>query len=87
MTPESRPPSASARFRKEAVEWAGSLTGLLGAALLALNNAWSGYGFLAFLFSNVCWITYGRMTDAKGLITMQLGFTATSLIGIWQWLV
>lgn len=73
-------------MRKETVEWAGSLTGLTGAGLLALNNAWSGYGFIAFLISNGCWIAYGRMADARGLITMQLGFTVTSLVGIWRWL-
>ena len=73
-------------MRKETFEWAGSLTGLAGAGLLAMNTAWSGYGFLAFLISNLCWIAYGRMAGAKGLITMQLGFTVTSLVGIWRWL-
>lgn len=73
-------------LKQTTVEWLGSLTGLLGAGLLALNNAWSGYGFVAFLISNACWILYGRMARAKGLITMQLGFTATSMIGIWRWL-
>ena len=73
-------------LRKETVEWVGSLTGLLGAGLLATNSVWSGYGFVAFLFSNMCWIAYGRMAQARGLITMQVGFTVTSLVGIWQWL-
>lgn len=73
-------------LRKESIEWLGSLTGLLGAGLLATNSDWSGYGFVAFLLSNACWIAYGRMIQARGLITMQIGFTATSLVGIWQWL-
>lgn len=68
-------------------EWAGSLTGLLGAALIAVRCRFSGYGFLFFLLSNFCWIAYGLSTGASGLILMQIGFTATSLLGVYRWLV
>lgn len=68
------------------IEWAGSLTGLLGAALLALNSPVSGYGFVAFLVSNLCWITFGIITRSRPMIAMQAGFTATSVVGIYQWL-
>lgn len=68
------------------LEWAGSASGLLGAFLLATNTAISGYGFVAFLFSNLCWIAVGRGRAMHGLTTMQLGFMATTLLGIWRWL-
>lgn len=67
------------------LEWLGCFSGLLGAALLAFNNRHSGYGFVAFLASNLCWIGYGLLTDAWGLVVMQLGFTATSVLGLYHW--
>ena len=68
-------------------EWMGAATGVLGALLLAINTPWSGYGFVAFLASNLFWITYGCMRRAFGLVTMQLVFTLTSVIGISRWLI
>ena len=42
-------------------EWLGALLGLAGAARLAANHRLSGWGFLAFLLSNGCWIAYALM--------------------------
>lgn len=68
------------------IEWLGSLTGLAGAILLAINNDFSGYGFVMFLLSNCFWITFALKTKSYGLLTMQLGFFATSVLGISRWL-
>lgn len=68
------------------VEWTGAALGLLGSALLANNNEYSGYGFIAFLLSNACWLWFGLRTRTWGMVTMQLGFTGTSLLGIYRWL-
>ena len=62
------------------MEWAGCVTELCGAALLAMNNQYSGWGFVLFLSSNVAWITYGLISHATGMVVMQLGFTVTSLM-------
>ena len=66
--------------------WIGSLLGLFGAALLALNVQISGYGWVAFLASNMAWITYGIRTKTNSLLVMQLGFTFTSFVGLYRWL-
>lgn len=68
------------------LEWLGAALGLIGAALLAANHRLSGWGFLAFLLSNGCWIAYALMTSAYGLITMQAGYTIISAIGLCRWL-
>lgn len=70
----------------KSVEWAGSIIGLIGASLLATNSPLSGYGFVAFLISNCCWIYFGYKTKSHGLLTMQAGFTLTSVLGIARWL-
>lgn len=69
------------------LEWSGCFFGLLGAVILALNNQYSGWGFVAFLISNCLWIAFGIQTETMGLVLMQAGFTVTSLMGIWNWLI
>jgi len=69
------------------LEWLGCITGVIGAFLLALNNEWSGWGFVAFLLSNVFWIAFGVLKKTHGLITMQLVFTITSLLGVYRWMI
>lgn len=68
------------------VEWTGALLGLIGSAMLALNVSVSGFGFLAFLISNLFWLVFGVKKKAWGLVTMQVGFTVTSLMGLYNWL-
>lgn len=68
------------------LEWTGAALGLLGAALLAANHRYSGWGFLAFLLSNACWIAFGLLSHTYGLIAMQIGFSVTSVVGLFRWL-
>lgn len=69
------------------VDWLACLAGLLGAALLACNNRYSKWGWMAFLLSNICWIAYSVAQNDYALLTQQAGFTVTSLIGVYKWLV
>lgn len=69
------------------VEWSGTVLGLVGSLLLALNITISGYGFITFLASNVCWLFFGIRNRAWGLVTMQAGFAVTSLLGIYNWFI
>lgn len=67
------------------LEWFGALLGLCGASLLASHHRYCGWGFLAFLLSNLCWIGFALLTGAYGLLLMQLGFTLTSVVGFFRW--
>ena len=71
----------------DTLQWAGCATGVAGALLLALNTKHSGWGFVLFLVSNGFWTAYGIQTGAPGLVATQVIFTATSLLGIYRWLV
>lgn len=71
----------------DALQWAGCATGVAGALLLALNTRHSGWGFVLFLISNGFWTAFGLQTGAPGLVATQVIFTATSLLGIYRWLV
>lgn len=68
----------------QTIEWAGSITGLAGATLLAMNTKISRYGWLFFLASNGLLITFSLLGGHKGLLLMQCGFTLTSLLGIFR---
>lgn len=62
-------------------------TGLLGAFLLATRGHWAGLGWIAFLASNALWIYFARRQGHHGLLVQQLGFTLTTLTGIYVWLI
>lgn len=65
-----------------ALEWAGSLLGLLGAFLLATHSRASRYGWVAFLAANVAMIAFAFGIDRYGLLVQQAGFMGTSLLGL-----
>lgn len=67
-----------------ALEWAGALTGLIGAFMLATNSRFSPIGWLAFLLANFLMIGFAIAGGHWGLLTQQIGFTATSLLGIYR---
>ncbi len=65
-------------------EWLGALMGLLGSWMVAMDGDLSKYGFIGFLVSNLCWIAFGLRKKAWGLLTMQVGFTGSSLLGLYN---
>lgn len=67
------------------MEWLGCNLALLGSILLAANNRFSGWGFVAYLVSNCIWIAYAANNGINSLLVMQGGFTITSLIGVYRW--
>ena len=66
----------------DALEWTGSLLGLLGAILLALHTRISRYGWLAFIAANLVTILFAYAIDRYGLLTQQVGFVCTSALGL-----
>lgn len=70
----------------DVLQWLGCATGVFGSLLLAWRSRWSGWGFAAYLLSNICWIGYGVRTHALGLLAMQAVYLVTSAIGAWHWL-
>lgn len=69
----------------EVVSWAGCVFGLLGSYLLSNNNRASGWGFAAYLVSNLGWLAFAVVTGNVPMVVMQLGFMWTSLRGLVRW--
>lgn len=66
------------------VEWIGSCLGLVGAFLLATNSRVSRWGWGAFFVSNLLLVVFAAGINRWGLLTMQVGFLGTSILGIWR---
>ena len=64
--------------------WGGALAGLLGAGLLASQTRHARWGWLAFLLANLLLICWALRMQAMGLLVQQLGFTATSVLGLYR---
>jgi hypothetical protein len=68
------------------IEIVAASTGLAGAALLAFNGNHAGWGWVAYLASNAGWIAFAALRGHRFLLAQQVGFTATSILGIAKWL-
>lgn len=70
------------------VGYSGAFLGLLGTLLLAFKGSrWAGFGFIAYLASNLGWIWYAFALDLTPLLLQHVAFACTSALGIWIWLV
>jgi len=65
-----------------ALEWSACVMGLLGALVLATNTRISRWGWLAFFLANLCSVGFAVGIERYGLMLQQLGFVATSLLGM-----
>jgi nicotinamide riboside transporter PnuC len=72
--------------RDHAIEAIAAVCGLAGAFLLAFHGKHAGWGWWAFLASNVSWIVFACTRRLWFLLLQQVGFTASSLVGIWNWI-
>jgi hypothetical protein len=67
-------------------EWLAALFGMLGAGLLALNvPSVSRWGWLLFLGSNFVWIRFSWNKKHLGMLTQQVVFLGTSLLGVMRY--
>ena len=69
------------------VEWFGSITGIVGALLVALNIPLSGWGFVLFFSSSVSLTAYSLSAELYGIGLQQAVFSLINLLGIWRWLI
>ncbi len=69
------------------LKWLGTALAVVGALAIALNIPYSGWGFVAFLVSSVCWSIAGFMMKEPSLVVLQGTFVVINLIGIYRWLI
>jgi nicotinamide riboside transporter PnuC len=69
------------------IEWVAAVAAVAGTLLLARKSARAGWGFVLYLVSNAGWIASALHHGAWALLAQQAVFVATSLWGVWVWLV
>jgi len=70
-----------------ALKWFGTLTGVAGAMILALNIPISGWGWVLFALSALAWTIAGLAQRETSLVVLQGAFLVVDLIGVWRWLI
>ena len=68
------------------LKWLGTLAGVAGAGLIAVNIPASGWGFTLFLVSSVSWGMAATLMRESSLVLLQAAFTFINIIGIYRWL-
>lgn len=69
------------------IELIAAFCGLAGTLLLAVKSKWVGWGFVALLGSNAGWLAFAWHQGHHFMFIQQLGFTISSLVGIWVLLI
>lgn len=67
-------------------EWVGTGAGILGAAMISSKTRLSPFGWIAFILSSSNLAVYAWMSGAFGLLTLEVVFLMTNLVGLWRWL-
>ncbi len=68
------------------LKWIGTITGLVGALILAVNLPLSGWGWVLFAASALAWTIAGIVMREYSLVLLQGGFFIVDLLGIYRWL-
>lgn len=66
------------------LEWLGSIFGMVGAFLVAINGRYAAYGWISFLIANMVMIGFAIEEGFYGLLTQQIVFLLTSALGLWK---
>ena len=65
--------------------WIGTITGIIGALLIAFNFEYSKFGYLFFLVSSTTWGLQGYKNKDSALMVINIVFTGVNIIGIIRW--
>lgn len=67
--------------------WIGSISGISGGALFALNLPYSKYAYWILIASSISWIIQGYRNRDNSIILMNTAFSLINAIGIYFWII
>lgn len=71
---------------KNALGWAGTIFGMIGSMLVALNNGMQDFGYICFLLGSVSWF-YVSIKEKMNSAIIQWGFfTVINFVGLLSYL-
>lgn len=71
------------------LKWGASISGMIAAFLVSLDlgRRITGWGFVLFVGSSLCWISGALMTGDAPLWTQNLALFGINLFGVYRYLV
>lgn len=71
------------------VKWAASISGILAALMVSLDlgRRITGFGFVLFVGSSICWFAGAWMTEDWALGTQNTVLFAINLLGVYRYLI
>ena len=71
------------------LKWAASGSGMAAAAMVSLDlgRKVTGYGFILFIFSSICWISGALLTKDAALATQNAVLFGINLLGVYRYLI
>ncbi len=73
----------------DVLKWAASISGMIAAFMVSLDNGRrvTGWGFVLFVFSSICWISGAALTGDWALGTQNTVLFGINLFGIYRYLI
>lgn len=65
--------------------WLGSITGIIGGVLVALNFDYSKFGYIFFMVSAISWVIQGNKNNDNSLVLLNTVFVCVNTLGIYRW--
>ena len=71
------------------VKWAASISGMVAAFMISLDlgRRLTGWGFVLFVFSSICWFSGAWLTEDRALGTQNTVLFGTNLLGVYRYLI
>jgi nicotinamide riboside transporter PnuC len=71
----------------EVLEWTGSISGTIGAVLMARKTRVSAMAYPLWILSSLALMAFAFVTAHRGLLMQQACFTAINLYGFYRWVI
>ena len=71
------------------VKWAASISGMIAAFMISLDlgRRLTGWGFVLFVFSSICWFSGAWLTEDWALGTQNTVLFGINLLGVYRYLI
>ena len=70
-----------------ALKWFGTVTGIVGALLVAAHVPLSGYAYPLLVASSVSWGIAGAIMRVPSIWVLNAVWTVINCFGVWRWLI
>lgn len=73
----------------DVLKWTASGSGMIAAFMVSLDlgRRLTGWGFVLFVGSSICWFSGAMLTDDWALLTQNVVLFAINLFGVYRYLI